>query len=310
MRKSKNRIRFVLLVVLTTITLLVFWWIQPENRLDVDENIFRVEALDAVDRVELSTDSSNVTLAFSGNQWRVNDQYVADGSMIRVLFATLQQAQPKRALPESQRDSVFSRLSDSGVKVSLFQGQELKREFFAGGNAARSQAFFADPSTEQVYVMAIPGYRVYVSGILELEEAGWRDKYVFGFNWENFRSLEAMFPGRKAENFTVAMTRNFFGIEGMPEADTSKLNNFLDDVSLLTVEEYLSEPELSDSLQRRQPQLEIRVKDVGNRTYRLRMFDFGPRQEIYGLMQDSQVALFNRRKFAALLKPRSFFRKK
>jgi hypothetical protein len=143
-----------------------------------------------------------------------------------------------------------------------------------------------------------------------LGEGGWRDKYVFGFNWENFRSLEAIFPGRSAENFTVAMTRNFFGIQGMPEADTAKLNNFLDDVSLLTVEEYLREPELSDSLQRRQPQLEIRVTDVGNRTYRLRMFDFGPRQEIYGLIQDSQVALFHRRKFAALLKPASFFRKK
>jgi hypothetical protein len=213
-------------------------------------------------------------------------------------------------LPESQRDSVFERLSDSGVKVSLFQGQQLKKEFLAGGNTARSQAFFADPSSEQVYVMTIPGYRVYVSGILELAEGGWRDKYVFGFNWENFRTLEAIFPAKPEENFTVAMTKDFFGIQGMPEADTAKLNNFLDDVSLLTVEEYVSEPELRDSLLGRQPQLEIRVTDIGDRTYRLQMFDFGPRQEIYGLIQDSQVALFHRRKFAALLKPASFFRKK
>lgn len=299
-----------MLAVLTTLTLLVFWWIQPENRQDAAPDIFEVEDLAAISRVELADDTARVILAFEGNKWRVNNRYDSDGSMIRVLFATLQQAQPKRAVARAHQDSIFNRLANSGVKVSLFEGQELRKEFFAGGNASRTQAFFGDPETQQVYVMTIPGYRVYVSGIFELNENGWRDKYVFGFNWENFKTLEAIFPQRKSDNFTVSMTRDFFGIQDMPDADTAKLNDFLDDVSLLAVEEYLTEPELSDSIQQHQPQLEIRVTDIGNRTYQLRIFNFGPRQEVYGLIQDAQVALFSRRKYTALLKPKSFFRKK
>ena len=309
MLKRKIKLRFALLALLTLATLLVFWWIQPENRL-VDQNIFRLQDLNKVNRLELKSDSADVTLSYSGSKWRVNDRYDADGNMIRVLFATLQQAQPRRAAPQRMQDSLFNYLSTSGTTVSLFEGDELKKKFLAGGNATKTQSFFADQESKRVYVMNIPGYRVYVSGILQLNENAWRDKYVFPFNWENFRSLEAIFPGRPAENFTVSMSRDFFGIDGMAEADTSKLNSFLDDVSLLTVEEYLGEPGLSEGLQQQQPRIEIRVSDVANRTYRLRLFEYGPQKEVFGLIQESQVALFSQRKFQALLKPKSFFRKK
>lgn len=310
MQKRKNQLRLMLLAALTVATVLVFWWLQPENRLEVPQDIFQVAELNRINKVELTSDSSAVALAFTAEKWRVNERYDADGNMIRVLFATLQQARPKRAVARAHQDSIFNILSKSGVHVSLFEGEQLRKHFFAGGNASRSQAFFADPETREVYVMTIPGYRVYVSGILELDENGWRDKLVFDFNWQNFKSLEALFPAKPAENFRVALTRNFFGIENMPEADTSRLNTFLDDVSLLTVDEYLTLPELSDSLDQSKPQLEIRVTDVGNRTYRLRMFASGPGQDVFGLIQESQVAVFAPRKFQALLKPKSFFSKK
>lgn len=310
MLKRKIKLRFALLALLTMATLLVFWWIQPENRLEVDQNIFRLQDLNTVNRVELKSDSADVILSYNGSKWRVNDRYDADGNMIRVLFATLQQAQPRRAAPQRMQDSLFNYLSASGTTVSLFEGDVLKKKFFAGGNATKTQSFFADLESKRVYVMNIPGYRVYVSGILQLNENAWRDKYVFPFNWENFKSLEAIFPGRPAENFTISMSRDFFGIQGMAEADTSKLNSFLDDVSLLTVEEYLGEPGLSEGLQQQQPSLEIRVSDVANRTYRLRLFEYGPQKEVFGLIQESQAALFSQRKFQALLKPKSFFMKK
>jgi hypothetical protein len=310
MQRRRNKLRFILLALLTMATMLVLWWIQPENRLDVDADVFQVPALNTISRVELTSDSSKVALSYEDNRWRINDQYDADAGMVQVLFATLQQARPKRPVARTQRDSIFNTLSRSGVRVELFAGSEKRKEFFAGGNEGKSQAYFADPESQEVYVMTIPGYRVYVSGILELGVNGWRDKLVFNFNWETFKTLEARFPQRPAGNFTVSMTRNFFGIEGIADADTAKLNTFLDDVSLLTVEEYLPEPGLSDSLLRREPELEFLVSDIANRSYRLRMFNFGPRQEVYGIIQDSQIALFHRRKFQGLLKPKSFFRKK
>ena len=310
MQEKKNRRRFVLLVLLTLLTLIAFWWIQPENRLDIDQEIFMVEDLSVISRVELVSGAGKVSLRFDGSYWRVNDEYRADGDMIRVLFATLQQARPKRAVANVYQDSIYQSLAASGVSVSLYAGEELRKQFLTGGNAAKTQAFFADPASEDVYVMSIPGYRVYVSGILELPESGWRDKFVFGFNWRNFKSLEAEYPASPRDNFTVSSDRNHFGIMGLSQADTARLNTFLDEISLLRVDEYLSEPELTDSLLRETPRMEIRVSDIGNRLYRLRLYDPGRSTDFLGIIQDSQPARFDRRKIALLLQPKSFFIKK
>lgn len=310
MRKKKNKIRLILLAVLTALTLLVFWWIQPENRLDIDPGIFQVEDLSTISRVDLASDSASLSLGYDGARWTVNDSLEADGNMVRVLFATLQQARPKRGVTKATRDSIFRELEENGVKVSLYQEDQLRKKFLAGGNPAKTVAYFADPESKEVYVMAIPGYRVYVSGILELGPDGWRDKFVFNFNWRNFKSMAVTFPERPSENFTVSMQRDFFGIEGMAEADTAKLNAFLDDVSLLTVDEYISEPALMDSLTRMQPIVDLVVTDIGNRTYRLRLFEANHSGPLFGIIQGTQPALFDPKKVRSLMKPKSFFRKK
>lgn len=310
MQAGANKRQFYILAILTVVTLLAWWWVQPENRLDVDEDLFRVAELNRISRVELQSTQGAVKLAFDGAKWRVNDSHDADGGMIRVLFATLQQAQPKRPVAQAHRDSIREQVSRTGVKVSLYAGDDLRREFFAGGNPGKTQAYFADPASGEVYVMTIPGYRVYVSGILEMDAHGWRDKLIFGFNWGNFKTLEARFPRDPGDNFTIGLLKNYFGIRDMPEADTAKINTFLDNVSLLTVEEYIPEPKLTDSLMDRVPRMEIIVTDIGNRTYRLRVFDPGGAREGYAIIQDTDAALIDRRKIEAILRPKSFFGKK
>jgi hypothetical protein len=309
-QETNNKRRFILLLVLTVTTLVALWWVQPENRLDVDTELFRIDDLKSISRVELASDTTVVSLTFDGARWRVNEKYHADANMISVLFATLRQAIPKRPVANTRQDSIFRNIEGSGVKVSLFEADILKKQFFAGGNKAKTQAFFADPVTRQVYVMAIPGYRVYVSGIFELGESGWRDKFVFGFNWRNFKSLRTEFLQNHAENFTVSMNRDHFGINGLAKADTSKLNTFLDDVSLLTVDAYLHEPGLIDSLRHTSPQLQLWVTDIGDRTYRLRLFNHKQSPEVMAIFQDSDVVIFDRRKIQPLLKPKSFFKEK
>lgn len=307
MQETRNKKRLVWLAVLTAATFFVIWWIQPENRMDIDPNVFQVEELTAINRVDLVSDTSSVSLAFDGGSWRLNDEYKADADMVRVLFATLQQARPKRTVAEFQRDSIFGQLVRSGVRVSLFEGEQLQEQFYVGGNSARTQAFFADPVSEEVYVMNIPGYRVYVSGIFELGVAGWRDKFIFGFNWRNFKSLAARFPERPSQNFTVSMDRDYFGIRGLPEADTARLNTFLDNVSLLTADAFIAERGLADSLKKETPVMEIAVTDIGNRIYELALFDPGSRATVHGLVQGSQPVVFDTRKIDEIVKPKSFF---
>lgn len=310
MQETRNKRLFILSVILTLVTGVVFWLVTDEkDQLDVNQDIFQVEDYKTINRIELASDAGVVTLAFNGTRWRVNDRYDADGNMINVLFATLQQARPKRAVGNVQLDSIYREVTGSGVKVSLFEEADLRKQFFAGGNAVKTQAFFGDPVSKEVYVMTIPGYRVYVSGILEMKESGWRDKLVFGFNWRNFKSLEAQFPKTPAENFIVSLNKGYFGIQGI-ETDTVRLNTFFDNLFSLTVDEYVSHAGLKDSLENTSPLADFTVTDVGNRTYQLRLFISGSGADAFGIIQDSQVAIFGQRKIQPILRRKSFFIKK
>jgi uncharacterized protein (UPF0333 family) len=310
MQEKRNIKLLASLVVLIVITIVTYFLLQRSNNSVTNKKLFRVDDFSVIDKVTLSKENSEVELAFDGARWKVNGHPV-DASLIDVLFATLQQAEPKRPVATALKDSVETWLKKDGVVVSLYQGNKKVNQFLAGGNSTKSQAFFKDLTTEQSYYMVIPGYRVYVSGIFELDEAGWRDKYVFGFNWRNFKKLTASFPHQPTENFDIEMGKEYFEVKGMA-ADTAKLNSYLDAVSLITVIRYLSKKEVSsDSLAKSVANVEITVEEISGKTYTLQLYQKDSNSGVtLGLVNDTDAAWLDSRKIHELLKSRSWFLRK
>lgn len=295
-----------MLVVLIAITASVYWLGARDTTSKVDKNIFRTADLKGVDKIMLGSSDDTVTLSYTGSRWKVNDRWNADRNMIEVLFATLKQAEPKRPVSASLADSMTSALKQRGVNVTLFSKNVAVQEFFAGGNAEKTKAYFSKADDNQVFLMTIPGYRVYVSGIFELGESGWRDKYIFGFNWQNFQRLEASYPRNASQDFAVTMQDHYFGIPGLQQVDTTRLNDFLDAVSLLTADDYLKPTARLDSLSKTNPIQALTVKDIGNKEYTLKLYPFGDNQ-IAGLINQSEWAVFDPRKVRNILRPKDFF---
>lgn len=308
MQKKQNIRLLIFFGILIIAAVSVFFLLNTDNRMIVNKDIFRVEDFTKIDKVVLTKEGTPIELKFDGTRWRVNDQ-LADRNMIDVLFATLQQAEPKRPVAESLKDSINAVLEKEGIKVSLFSADELQNEFIAGGNATKSQAYFKDLGERESYVMVIPGYRVYASGVFELDENGWKDKYVFSFNWRNFQTLKATIPGNPKSDFEVAMGKVYFEIKEVASVDTTKLNDFLDAVSLLTVDEYISKVEVTgyDSLLRSKPILELHVSDVSGKSYSLVLYEWGNKTSVLGIIQGEQLAIFDRRKVTGILKSRNWF---
>lgn len=285
-----------------------YWFARDKEVNSVNKNMFRNYDLKAIDEILLQSATGKISLKYSGAKWKVNEQHYANPDMIEVLFATLQQAEPKRPLAASLRDSVAKDLEATGVKVSLIAREKLQDVFYAGGNSTKTQAFFMDAQENKPYLVSIPGYRVYVSGIFELEESGWRDKFVFGFNWRNFQSLEVSFPDKPSDNFSVSMQNNYFTVQGLSKVDTTRLNDYLDDVSLLTVDEFIKTTSSLDSLTTVPALLNISVKDIGRKEYKLRIYPpFGKEGKYPGLINSSQWALFEKARISGLIRARHFF---
>ena len=306
---QKRIIRLLIsLVVLVIATGAVFVSFRTTDQAVVDKNIFKVEDLKQIDKIVLTKNNQPIELKFDGVRWKVNNQ-LADRSMIDVLFATLQQAEPKRQVTESLQDSIGTLLKNVGVKVSLFSAEELQREFLAGGNVNKTQAYFKNLTEDESYLVVIPGYRVYTSGIFELEENGWKDRYVFNFNWKNFQTLKSVIPGLPKNDFEIGMGKTYFEVKGIAAVDTTRLNDYLDAVSLLTVDQFVKKEEVMgyDSLLTGKPFLELEVSDVSGKKFSLSLYEPGNTTFVLGIIQGSQPAFFDKRKVAGILKRRDWF---
>lgn len=310
MQQKRNIRLLVSLCVLLIITMGVLFLFNRETTA-VDKTIFQAEDLKAIDKVILARDSTETELAIEGARWKVNGQ-TADRSMIDVLFATLQQAQPKRKLSEKLADSVKTYLETEGVHVTLFRAGEPELDFFAGGNPSKTQAYFTRPGNDDVYVMVIPGYRVYTSGIFELEAPGWKDKYIFNFNWQNFKSLAVSFTASPADNFEVTMGKSSAEITGVLQPDTAKLNTFLDAVSLLTTDQYLTKTQATqyDSALFSSLGFQIVISDISGKAYELTLYPEPGKPVVFGIVQGSYPAVFDSRKILPLMKSKGWFTKK
>lgn len=309
--QRKRNIQLLFALGYLTITTALLWFYLNREEEPVDKTIFKVEDLKQIDKIVLTKKEKTIELKFNGARWRVNNQ-VADRSMIDVLFATLQQAEPKRQIVESLQDSIATILKDEGVKVSLYSADNLQQEFLAGGNVNKTQAYFKPVSEDECYLMVIPGYRVYTSGIFELEENGWKDKHVFDFNWKNFQMLKATFQGNPKNDFEIGMGKSYFEVKGLASVDTTKLNDYLDAVSLLTVDQFFNKEDVTryDSLLGTQSLMEIQVSDVSGKSYLLTLYEFGSKTMVLGIIPGSQSAYIDKRKVAPILKRRDWFIKK
>ena len=308
MQARRNKLLMISLAAMVAITAVV-WLLRGRNEsVAIDKSIFKDFDVQSIDRVDLKSSGQQINLKYDGSRWTVNDQYAADPAMIEVLFATIVQAVPKRPVPAARQDSIATLLRERGVQVTLHAGNTELETFSAGGNAAKTQAWFLRSDQKIPYLMTIPGYRVYVSGVFELNESGWRDKRIFAFNWRlNFQDLETTYLRNKEDNFRVSLKDQMLTVQGLNVVDSARLNQYLNDVSQLSADEFVAANASLDSLKKTQPVMSVAVRDVG-RTYSLNPFPYTDNKgRVAGLLNGTQWAMFNRQSVSSISRPRRFF---
>ena len=304
-RKKNIQLLYILggLLAITTVVILMS---GDDDALDVPRNLFSYPSTESVDEVLIGED----TLNFNGNFWVVNNKYKADPQRVEVLFAIARQIQVRRQASMVQQDSLNTNLDTKGVSLALkSQGQTMK-EYTVWGDPARGMTWLREPGSNMPYLAEIPGYRSYLGGIFELDENSWRYPIVLDINWQNLQQVAVSYPGKEQSSFEVVYENGFYGVSGLEATDSTRLTDFLDNLSLLYVNDYLSSSEVAqyDSLFSQQ-EAHIVVSDVGQNEYVVDIFEKVPgRDEILIRIDSSRVGLVDYGKVRTLLKPRVFFR--
>ncbi len=311
MQPSKNKQLLLSLVILSIITGFAYYLTGKDGQLELDKKMFQVEDQTKIDRVTLESVKGKVVISYDGTSWKVNNRFPADRKLVKVLFATLLQVVPKRNASESLRDSISKSLQSEGIKVSLFEGQDLKKEFFAGANADRSQTYFQQ-SDAVPYLVAIPGYRVDASQVFQLDENSWRDKRVFNFNWRNLKNISVNYPGDSKRDFKISLVQKLLSVDGVEVTDTTRLSRFVDDLYTLEGDQIVKagQNQSIDSLFAQSTSFQVMVSDIASRNFKLEIKQWKSGQyQIAGLVNDSLPMLFDKTKVFRIAKTREYFKK-
>lgn len=308
---KRNIALFISFIVLSVLSLVLFF-ASGSTKEEIDPALFRLSDSKSITKVVFTRDTAKINLEFDKGSWWVNKTYQADRALVDVLFATLAQAVPKRAAAKRVRDSVLHIAQQEGVKAEFFIGENLDIAIHVWGNEDAGITYFIDEQNKVPYVMAIPGYRVFVGGIFAQGVGAWRDKRIFNFNWRNFTSLTATFGNDQAQSFKALFTERFFSIEGLTNSDTTVVNDYLDAVSLIEANEFytVGSSKKYDSLTRTKPVMSIAVAEVSGKVHVLDLFALGKGEPQALARWGNDYVWFDRRNILQIYKKRKDFVKK
>ncbi|MEL7001143.1 MAG: hypothetical protein AAFN93_00255 [Bacteroidota bacterium] len=307
MQRKKN-IRLIGILMTLLIILVVLSFVdQKKDQLDISRDSFSLANTNEINRVEFSSASGKNRLDFQRNDWTINQKYKADLQRITVLFSVLKQVKVRKKVAKLEQPLIDSLFQNQGVKVSFYSGEVLEKEFLAVGYRENNLTYFNNG--DETYIVQIPGYNVYIADIFGLDENGWRDPLVVNMDWINLSSVEMVYPERLEDSFKVDFVNRNFIIDGIDQPDSTRVGNFLDDVSTLYVNDYLFAEELSqyDSLLS-EKQATVLVTDVGKNSYSIEFFQGIDRKEILVRIDSSEYGLVDYNKARKILRPKSFFR--
>jgi hypothetical protein len=309
MQKKKNIKLLVVLGILIVITLVTFLIDRPANELDVDKDIFSLPNPVNINKVLLKSAVSEVSLKFENGRWFVNDRYEADPQRISVLFAILKQVKVRRKAAKNQKAKLDSLFAVKGTEVTFYEGDAVAKQFVVAGDQSQSLTYLGDAILSDKFLVEIPGYRSYLAGLFELDESGWRNPLVFNLNWANLQGVKVNYFGKEDNNFDIIFDDRSYKIKGLSQADSLRLTDFLDDVSLLYVNDYLIKDEIDkykDVISK--PQATISIHDIGNNDYAITIFDKVEKGNYLVKIDTADYALIEENQIKRVMRPKAYFK--
>lgn len=308
MQRKKNIKLLATLVVLIVAAVILSVTSPSKNQMGVDRDKFTYDPASITEVRLTHAGGAEDILSFQNGQWMVNS-YKADPQRVSVLFAILSQARVRRKAPASEKNLLDSAFTVKGVTAAFYEGDNVASQFEVVGDELRGLTFYRENAGEEFYMVEIPGYRNYLAGIFELDLNGWRYPRIFDFNWGNLKRVDVSYAQLDSENFGISFFEGFFNVEGLAKSDTSHVTEFLDNLSLLYVNDYLSESESNayESL-KNDLRSQVIVRDVGDNPYQLDVLGVLPGQaEILIRIDSSEYALASFDLMNMVLKPRGYF---
>lgn len=305
--KQLNK-HIAVLVGLVLVSLgLFFLGNQKGSQASFDTVLFQVKDTAGLKHIHVERKGSVLDIA-KGESWALDNGDKVDLSLIRVTKAIMSQVQVVRPVSKLSFDEIKNDLKTKGSKVTITT-DEGDLAFIAGGNANKSVCYFADSDLSEIYVVAIPGYQNYLSGIFELTRNQWRDRLLFDSNWRSIQNLNIDYA--TGDQLEIYFDKKMLAVRGVSHLDTAAFMSYLGQYQQFLLNDYLDEGQYPryDSLASQEPLATLTIKDLDvdlSRT--LRVYPLISNEKFYLLKDEKeQMIVLDKQRVEQLLQKPKYF---
>lgn len=188
MKKSTSVILAVLLV-LAGLSIYIYRSKSKLSTVDEDSRNFRFKDTAAITKMFIADkDGHQSKLERTKTGWVVNGKYNCRREAILNLLEAVKLVEVKMPVHKAARENVIKYLASQAVKVEIYAGDELVRQYYVGHETEDSEGSYmlltdveSGKNYGDPYVCFIPGFRGFLQPRFIANENEWRDRLVLNY---------------------------------------------------------------------------------------------------------------------------------
>lgn len=277
MKNKSSFITIAILAVLSVLAVVVFKKKGGNSNVDEEAQRFKVEDTAKITRLFLiDKEGKQVTLTRNGKLWQVNGKYTARLDAISSLLETIKKVEVKSHVPKALKSPVLSLMSSRAVKIEIYAGDELIRQYYVGHESTDHEGtYMILTNTEtgenypEPYITHIPGFIGFLTTRYFTDESDWRDRLVINYKPNEIAILKMEHLEKPDSSFTIfAKNLNSITLQNASgqsvSYDAAKMKQFLSYFQNVSYETLFTTiaPQLADSLARNaNPYIRMSISD-------------------------------------------------
>ncbi|MBL7933843.1 MAG: hypothetical protein JNL60_18205 [Bacteroidia bacterium] len=187
--KKSSVIIITLLLLLTGGAIYIYSTKSKPSTVEEDSRMFRYKDTAAITKIFLADkDGNKSTLLRTKGGWIVNDKYPCRRDGILNLMEAIKNMEVRMSVPKAAKSNVIRYLATQSVKVEIYAGDELVRQYYVGYEAEDGEGSYmlltdveSGKNYPDPYICFIPGFKGYLQPRFIVNENDWRDRIVMNY---------------------------------------------------------------------------------------------------------------------------------
>lgn len=258
---------------------------------NIQADKFKIEDTTAIDRINIKSPKVDHSLERTSSGWQLNETYDVDPSLIKIASFILNNVQAKRPVSRVSNEEIVNELKTVGYAVSIELKSGDTRRLIVGGNATKTRAYFMEADDDRAYIVEIPGYSNYLSGIFELTTDQWRDRLLFSSSWRTIQQLTLDFFEPYRTDLEIGFDGNFLAAKGVTKMDTTAFMKYIGQYEYFQINDFLQDGKYPryDSLKGTNPVAILKLKDIDvSKNSELKIFNKIPGERFYLVTDEAE----------------------